>query len=104
MVALALVAGLVARGRWPEWVAVALAAHVALHGFGRLPPSIWFGSPSPGLVTGLVLCLPLALYAFARAARTLPRAELRKGLLVGVASFQPLWHFILLPVLPGPPA
>lgn len=96
-------AWLVARRTWPDWVAVALATHLALHGLGRLPASMWFGTVAPGLLSGLVLCTPLALATFARGYRSLPRAQLGTGVLVGIASFQPLWHLLLLPVLPSAP-
>ena len=78
--------------------------HIALHGPGRLPAAIWFASWSPGLVSGLVLCLPLAAFTFVREARVLNRREFARGLLAGVASFQPLWHFLLFPVLPSAPS
>ncbi len=96
-------ASLTASGRCPDWVAVALATHLALHGVGRVPTSAWFVTIAPGLLSGLVLCLPLAIATFVRAHRTLPRAQVGIGVLVGLASFQPFLHFVLLPFLPPPP-
>ena len=103
-VAVTLATGLVARGRWPQWVVVALATHLALHTIGRVPGAIWFGAMAPGLLSGLLVCLPLAVFTLARAFRRLSRSQLRNGLGAGVLSFQPLWHFLLLPVLPRGPA
>jgi hypothetical protein len=95
---------LVVRGTWPPWVAVSLATHLALHGLGRIPTSAWFVTIAPSLLSGLILCLPLAGFALIRGYRQLSHSQFRRGILVGVASFQPFWHFILLPVLPRPPA
>ena len=104
MILMTVAAALVARRRWPEWVAVALATHFALHGLGRLTTSLWFWIIQPGLLSGLLLCVPLAGAVFLRARHTLSWPEIRSGLLFGVASFQPLWHFALLPFLPPPPS
>jgi hypothetical protein len=98
-----LTAWLVARRSWPQWLAVTLATHLALHALGRVPTSIWFSTIAPGLLSGLLLCLPLAVATWIWAERGLSRTQLLRGLLLGLASFQPLWHFLLLPVLPAPP-
>ncbi len=102
--ALTVTTWLVARRSWPDWVVVALSTHVALHALGRIPTSLWFATIAPGLLSGLLLCLPLAIVSTIRAHRALPRAQLRLGVLVGLASFQPFWHFLLLPILPTPSA
>jgi hypothetical protein len=94
---------LVVRGRWPGWITAALGTHLALHGLVRVPTSVWFGTVAPGLLTGLGLCVPLAGFALFRGHRRLSRSEFRIGILVGFASFQPFWHFLLLPVLPRAP-
>ena len=102
---LTLAAWLVARRSWPLWVAVALATHVGIHGVGRVVGSLVFESVSPGVVTGVIACLPLALFTYMRTARVLSRGQLLAGFLVGVATLQPLWHGLLLSVLPsGGPA
>lgn len=100
------VAALVAVGRWPQWVAVALATHLALHSLGRVPATLWLGMWSPGLASGLLLCVPLAWLTFSVGNRGLSRGQLRAGLVTGIASFQPFWHLLLLPlgVLPEAPA
>lgn len=90
----------VARGRWPTWVVVSLATHLALHSLGRIPTSLWFWKMQAGLLSGLAIGLPLALPTLVRGWRELPRAAFRRGVVVGIVSFQPLWHFALLPVLP----
>lgn len=102
MLLLAGVAALVARGRWPEWVAIALAVHLALHGLGRVPTSLWTGTIAPGLLSGVLLCAPLSAATLWKA-RSLSGAHWRAGVLAGVVSFQPFWHFALLPVLPRGP-
>jgi hypothetical protein len=94
---------LVARHRWPDWVAVALATHLALHGLGRVPTSAWFATLAPGVVSGLAVCLPSGVATLLRGHRALTRAQFRIGVLVGLASFQPFWHFLALPFLTSPP-
>ena len=104
IVLFSLAGALVARGTWPQWVALSLAVHLALHGLGRLPTSIWTREVAPGLVSGLLLCTPVAAVTFWRGYESLSRWETTRGVVVGVASFQPLWHFALLPFLPAPSA
>jgi len=101
MILLSLVSFLVARGSWPQWVAVALAIHLLLHGLGRVPASLWTGTIAPGLVTGLVLCTPLAMATLWRARSALSGGDIVRGVIAGVVSFQPFWHVALLPVLPS---
>ena len=98
---LTLAAWLVARRSWPLWVAVALATHVGIHGVGRIVFSFAFESVSPGVLTGVIACLPLALFTYMRTTRVLSRGQLLAGFLVGVATLQPLWHGLLLTVLPS---
>ncbi len=102
---LTLATALTASRRWPDWVAIALATHLTLHALVRIIGTTVTGTVSPGVVTGVAVCLPLALPVLVRGVRLLSQAQFRKGLIVGVLSFQPLWHFMLLPFLPdGPPA
>ncbi len=100
-----LAAWLVARRTWPSWVAVSLATHIALHALVRIWGTALYLSLSPGVLTGVALCLPLSIYTWRLAARSLHRTDLLRGAAVGLASFQPVWHTLLLPILPeGPPA
>ncbi len=69
----------------------------------RLVGTLVFASVSPGVISGVLLCLPLALWSLARGYRQLSKSALRKGLIAGVLSFQPLWHAILYPFLPTAP-
>jgi hypothetical protein len=104
MLLLAGVTVLLARGRWPEWVAIPLAVHLALHGLGRVPTSLATSTVAPGLLSGLILCTPLSAATLWKARRAFSGAQWRAGVLAGVLSFQPFWHFALLPVLPRGPA
>jgi len=96
-----LVTVLVVRGSWPQWVAIALAVHLALHGLARVPTSIWTARIAPGLITGLLLCCPLAAATLWRGRSAFPKSDTCKGFVAGVSSFQPFWHFALLPLLPA---
>jgi hypothetical protein len=70
----------------------------------RVPTSLWALTIAPGLISGLVLCVPLSLFTFLWGWSALPNRRFRDGILLGIASFQPLWHFMLLPFLPDAPA
>ncbi len=60
---------------------------------------------SPGVVSGVTICLPWAVITFARGFRLLPLRQFVSGLVFGALSLQPLWDFLMLPVLsPRPPA
>ena len=83
------------RGRWAEWVAVALAIHLVLHALTRVAGSIGSGTVAPGTITGVVLCLPLAVPLLLDARRRLTSRDVGTGLVAGVASFQPIWHGLL---------
>ena len=105
MLAVVSVVVLIARRVFPEWAVVALAVHLSLHAVTRIGGTLVFVSVSPGVVSGLLLCLPLALWSLVHGYRELPRRALRSGVIAGVLSFQPLWHAVLYPILPvAPPA
>ena len=104
LIILTVTAALVARRVWPRWLAVALATHLAFHGLMRVPLSAWTLTIAPGLISGLLLCVPLSVFTLVWGWSALPRSQFRNGILTGIASVQPLWHFLLLPVLPGAPA
>ena len=100
MLALTLVVVLVARGVVPEWAVVALGVHLLLHAVTRIVGTVIFTTVSPGVVSGVLLCLPLAVWSLARGYRQLSRRALRSGVIAGVLSFQPLGHALLYPFLP----
>ncbi len=105
MLALGLVVVLVSRRAIPEWAVVALGVHLLLHAVMRIFGTLVFASISPGLISGVLLCLPLAVWSLARGYRQLSHRALRAGAIAGFLSFQPLWHAILYPLLPtAPPA
>ncbi len=104
MVLLTVAAALAAARVWPQWVGVALAVHFALHALVRIIGTAATAQVAPGVVTGVLICLPLALPTLSRGYRRLSMPDYRKGLLAGVFSFQPLWHTVLLPLLPKGPA
>ena len=96
---------LVSRGTWPQWVVVALATHLVVHSLTRVWGSAVFAGWSPGVVSGVSICLPLAVMSLARGLRQLPLRQFATGLVAGAASLQGLWDFLMLPVLsPRPPA
>ena len=102
---LSVVAWLVSRGTWPEWVALALATHLAVHSLTRIWGTVVFPGWSPGVVTGVTLGMPWALLIFARGLRCIKPSRVALGVACGVLSLQPLWDFLMLPVLsPRPPA
>ena len=103
MLALALVVVLVARGAVAEWAVVSLGVHLLLHAVMRIGGTLVFASVSPGLISGVLLCLPLGVWSMARGYRQLSNPALRAGVIAGILSFQPLWHAVLYPFLPTAP-
>ena len=78
-----------------RFLAVAVFTQFALHGVIVHPAwSVWAGRPSPGLATGLVLLIPLALVGFCGASSLLPRADMLRGVVAGLLLFasQDLWR------------
>jgi hypothetical protein len=103
MLVFALVVVLIARRTLPEWIVVGLSVHLLLHALMRVVGTVVFASLWPGLVSGVLLCLPLASWSLIHGYRNLPRQAARLGVLVGALSFQPLWHGVLYPFLSGAP-
>jgi hypothetical protein len=102
---LTLTTWLVARGTLPKWVVVVLATHIAIHSLTRIWGSIVFAGWSPGVLTGVVVGMPWATTIFYRAIRVYSPRQVALGVIGGVLSLQPLWDFLMLPVLsPRPPA
>ena len=104
-VLLTLTTWMVARGTLPSWVVVILATHMAIHSLTRIWGSVVFPGWSPGVVSGVAVGLPWAMAVFYRGFRVYSHRQLAFGVLGGVLSLQPLWDFLMLPVLsPRPPA
>ena len=102
---LTLITWLVARGTLPNWVVVILATHIAIHALTRVWGSVVFPGWSPGVLTGVVVGLPWAAVVFYRALRMYSRRQLALGVIGGIVSLQPIWDFLMLPILsPRPPA
>ena len=77
---------------------ILLAGHVLMHATMHLGGAIQYGEFSPGIVSGLVVCLPASLLALRSGFSSMatPRAGLL--LLAGLATFQPIWHQVALSV------
>ena len=95
----AFVVALEAKRPRDSWASVAVATHLGLHGLMHGIHSLITGTVPPGVVSGLVLCLPASALIFLRAIRSRPRAPLRLGLVAGVVSFPPFIHFAVLALL-----
>ncbi len=86
---------MVARRTWPPWVLVALAVHITLHALAHLGATVWALSFSPGLLSGLTLALPLAVWTFRWAEHALSRKVLVRAAILGVVSFQAPWDVLV---------
>ena len=67
------------------WMAVAIAAVVALNALLHLFGSLVTGTYSPGLITGIVVYVPLGLLTLLRAWHQQASPEFARGVLAGVA-------------------
>jgi hypothetical protein len=76
---------LACRDRAFTWIAVAIAAVVALNGIAHAAATLMLGVYSPGAVSGLLLWLPLGAYTLARTRRELRPKTWTIGLLIGIA-------------------
>lgn len=77
---------LVIRRVWGPWVLVALATFVTMNGLLHLVGTAASGLYSPGLVSGVLLWVPLGVATLARAARLLAGRALRTGVIAGVLA------------------
>jgi len=101
---LSLATWLVSHGRLPEWVVVSLATHLVVHSLTRVWGSAVFAGWSPGVLSGVIVCLPWAAATLVRAYGLLSTRQLITGVVCGILSLQPLWDFVMLPILsPGNP-
>ena len=82
-----------------RFLAVAVFIQFGLHGLIVHPAfSLWEGTASPGLVTGVVVLVPLALVGFRWASEVLPSRQVARGVAAGVLLFasQDLWRVTAL--------
>jgi hypothetical protein len=77
------------------WIVVTLAVSVALNGVLHLAGTVLTRSYSPGVVTGLLLWVPLGLFALRRMRPRLPRPAFAAAGLAGIA-LQGLVSMLLL--------
>jgi hypothetical protein len=81
-------AAVVGIARWTPgagWILVTLAVSVALNGLLHLAGTIFTRSYSPGVVTGLLLWVPLGLFALRRMRPRLSRPAFAAAALAGIA-------------------
>lgn len=69
-----------------QWLVVTFAFVVSFNGFAHTIASVATRSYSPGLVSGVLVWVPLGAYAMRRAYQSLPRRQFRVGLAVGVLA------------------
>lgn len=77
---------LVLRRVWPPWVLLAPATLVAINGLLHMLGTALSGVYSPGLVSGVLLWLPLGIVTLVRGKRVLGRQPLRRGVVAGVLT------------------
>ena len=68
------------------WLAIAIATILLVNGIAHMLGSIVTGTYSPGLITGVVLYLPLSQLALIRAWDQAPPTFFRRGVLAGLAA------------------
>jgi hypothetical protein len=68
------------------WIVIGLAALVCVNGLGHALATLRAGSYSPGMVTGLIVWVPLGIYALIRTAPLLPAWQLWIGVAAGLLT------------------
>jgi hypothetical protein len=68
------------------WIAIALATIVSVNGFGHLLGSLYTGSYSPGVATGLGLWVPLGVYTLLCTVPVVSGAQLWMGIAAGLLA------------------
>ena len=68
------------------WLAIAIATVAAVNGLLHLFGSLLTGTYSPGLITGVVLYLPLGQLALLRAWHQAPASFFQRGVAAGLAA------------------
>jgi hypothetical protein len=93
---------LVLRRVFPPWMILAIATVLALNGVLHLVGTACSGAYSPGLVTGLLVYVPLGAVVLGRMAPRLGRGALLRGVLAGVVihSLVPVAGLLLSWILP----
>ena len=66
------------------WLAVAIAALFGLNAILHTLATLYFGSYSPGMVSGLLIYLPLSFFVLRQLAARLPAGTLAMAVVVGV--------------------
>jgi hypothetical protein len=79
-----------------KWLLLAYGTSFLLNALSHLIASLYTVSYSPGLVSGLLLWLPLGAFALLRFRKTLSRRQRRAGLLVGLLIHCVVLAFTLL--------
>ena len=69
-----------------RWLAVGMATVLLVNGLLHLAGSLATGTYSPGLITGIVLYVPLGQLVLLRASDQAPRAFVWRGVLAGLAA------------------
>jgi Protein of unknown function with HXXEE motif len=67
------------------WIAIAIATVVSVNALLHLAGSVVTRSYSPGLITGIVLYLPLGQLVLIRAVHQVDRGQFTKGIVAGMA-------------------
>ena len=83
-------------GRLGAAALLLLGGHVLMHATMHLGGAIQFGEFSPGIVSGLVACLPASLIALRSGFEAMAAPRAAAFLLAGMATFQPIWHQVLI--------
>lgn len=68
-----------------RWLTIAFATVALINGMAHLAGTIWTNTYSPGLVSGLLLWIPLGAASFYRARKRVTRRSLVAGAAVGAA-------------------
>jgi hypothetical protein len=66
-----------------RWLTICFATVAFINGLAHLAGSIWTNTYSPGLVSGLLVWMPLGAATFYRARKRMTRRSFVSGLLVG---------------------
>lgn len=99
----AVVVALVLAERDPtsSWLRFAVATHLALHATMHALHSGAMQEYSPGVVSGIVLCAPVAGALVREELRHLDRRPLLLGVVCGVGTFPPLIHAVVVALGPS---